>query len=275
MANLNLTVKWGKYAFVSDGYFAGNATERVSDFHAMLQDPSVKWIISNRGGYGCNTLLDLIDYDLVRNNPKGIQGYSDLTSLLQAVTQQTGLITFHGPMGIDDWIGNANSFYFQQVVMNAATPVMKNDPQFNNTYTIFGGTAKGRTIGGNLSLMVSILSSIYLSDSEFAGKILFLEDVGEDPYRIDRMLSSLQLAGYLDNLAGFVFGQCTNCVASNPSRSFTIKQILIRYIQPLMIPAFHGAQIGHISSQFTIPIGARVEIDANNFTITLLESAVN
>eukprot|EP01091_Cochliopodium_minus_P012379 TRINITY_DN3733_c0_g1_i1.p1 TRINITY_DN3733_c0_g1~~TRINITY_DN3733_c0_g1_i1.p1 ORF type:complete len:349 (+),score=80.81 TRINITY_DN3733_c0_g1_i1:18-1064(+) len=273
MNAMGLNVMWGKNAFLEDKYFAGNATQRVQDLHDMISNKNVKWIISNRGGYGCNTLLDLIDYKLIKNNPKGIQGYSDITSCLQAISYETGLATFHGPMGIDDWTGTDNGKWFEKIVMNGELPTMKNNANFSTTIKITGGKAKGRSVGGNLSLIASLLGTRYFTAADFSGKILFLEDVNESPESIDRMMSNLKLGGYLDEIAGFVFGQCTSC-SYNSSVSFSTFEVIERYTKDLGIPSFYGAQIGHISEQFLIPVDVNIEIDADLFTITLLEAAV-
>jgi len=218
-------------------------------------------------------LLNLIDYNLIKKNPKGIQGYSDITSCLQAISYETGLTTFHGAMGLDDWIGTDNLKWFQKIVMNAEMPTMSNNINFNGTVRINGGKAKGRTIGGNLSLITSLLGTRYFTTADFSGKILFLEDVGETPERVDRMMSNLRLGGYLNEISGFVFGQCTNC-PYNATVSFSTFEVISRYTSDLDIPSFYGSQIGHISEQFLIPVDLNVEIDADAFTITLLETAV-
>jgi len=241
----------------------------------MFTDPNIDIIIANRGGYGCTRIIGLLNYTLIRENPKIIMGYSDLTALITAIHIQTGLVTFYGPMGVDSWIGNYNAFYFSQVVMNASLPTYKIQDNYNWT-TITSGTAKGRLIGGNLSVFVSFMDSIYFPNITYFmnGSILFLEDVEEYPYQIDRMLRQIQLAGIFNVINGFVWGRCTDC--DTPPQSFSVQQLMVQYIAPLNIPAFQGAMFGHdiTDGQYTMPIGTMAEIDADEGTITLLESCV-
>ncbi|WP_225546732.1 hypothetical protein [Stenotrophomonas sp. CW117] len=142
-------------------------------------------------------------------------------------------------------------------------------PRKNRTSTITGGTARGELVGGNLTVLTALAGSPYLPD--FNGKILFLEDVDEAPYRVDRMLSTLKLMGALDRIAGFIFGECTGCTPGDGYGSLTLDQLFADYIAPLKIPAFRGAMIGHIREQFIVPVGGRVEMDADAGTFRLLE----
>jgi len=270
-------VKFGAHAFAQYGYLAGNDTERASDVMTMFSDPTVKFIVANRGGYGTTRILDMLDYDVIKANPKPIMGYSDMTGLINAIHTKTGMVTFHGPMGIDDWTDGQsiwNLKYVRDVILNAKQPVYENLPQYaSSPYTITSGKARGRLIGGNLSLFSAMIGSNYLPSNITNGTILFLEDVNEDPYQMDRMLTSLHLGGLLNNISGFVFGICTGCAPPDPG--FTLQQVLEARFQPLGVPAFAGAMFGHdLTAQFTLPVGVEVEIDADQGTITLLEPAV-
>jgi len=275
MSQLGLNVIFGANAFDEWGYLAGNDTQRASDLMTMFQDPTVTMIVANRGGYGCSRIIDKLDYDIIAENPKVFMGYSDLTACLNAITTKTGLITFHGPMGIDTWFGGNSSLngeYVQNVTMFGQEMNYTNLPMYQ-TVTINPGKARGTLIGGNLSVFTAIIGSQYLFLNHTVGAILFLEDVNEAVYQIDRMLTQLHLGGYFDNLAGFVFGRCTDCTAGN--ESLTLLQVLQQKIQPLGIPAFEGAMFGHdLYAQFTLPIGLMAEIDADAGTISLLEPAV-
>jgi len=142
-------------------------------------------------------------------------------------------------------------------------------PRRNRTMTIHGGRARGRLLGGNLSVLVGLAGSPYLP--AFDGAILFLEDVEEAPYRVDRMLTTLKLAGVLDRIAGFIFGQCTDCEPGAGYGSLTLEQVLDDHVRPLGIPAYRGAQIGHLREQFIVPVGGQVEMDADAGTFRLLE----
>jgi len=279
MEPLGLSVKFSKNAFKEYGYLAGTDKERASDIMDMFRDPSVSFIIANRGGWGCNRIIDTIDYDVIKQNPKPIMGYSDLTGLLNAIYTKTGLVTFHGPMGLDTWWGGDASFngqYVKQSIMTGQALFYQNLPAYRDQlYTITPGTARGRLIGGNLSVFVAMIGSEYLLKQNLQNAILFLEDVGEAPYRIDRMLTQLHLAGFFDEIAGFVFGICSGCTADNKNQSLSIPQILDEKIRPLGVPAYAGAMFGHeLDAQFTLPIGIEVAIDASAGTITMLESAV-
>jgi len=271
MSQLGLKVLWSKHAFgPADGYLASSDEDRASDVMAMFMNSSVKAIISTRGGWGTNRILEMIDYGVISKNAKLIMGYSDLTGLLNAITHKTGLVTFHGPMGVDSW-NNWNSKYFQSVVFDAQMVTFTNQDNHNTT-TVKSGKAKGRLIGGNLSVFVAMIGSMYLPNPRVAQPpfILFLEDVGEASYRLDRMLTQLHLSGFLNAASGIVWGRCTNC----DEGGFTVAQVLQQKFQNLNVPIFTGAMTGHIAEQFILPIGLEVEMDADKGTIRMLEPAL-
>jgi muramoyltetrapeptide carboxypeptidase len=272
MAQLGMPYKFSDHSFGQYQYLSGTDQERAADLMAMYKDPQVKYIIANRGGWGFNRFLDLIDYNVIKANPKPIQGYSDLTGLLNAITSQTGHITFHGPMGVDNWLNGKNADWIKRVVMQGQALPFSSPPEVSQATTINPGKARGKLIGGNLSVFSALLGSKYLPKS-YAGYILFLEEVEELPRKVDRMMTSIYTAGILDQISGFVFGQCTTCTDNPPT--FTWQEIIDQKIKPLGIPAFRGAWFGHdLTSQFVLPIGGQVEIDADKGTITMLESAV-
>jgi muramoyltetrapeptide carboxypeptidase len=279
---LKLVPKVGKHALDRYGYLAGKDHDRASDINQFFADDSIALILPIRGGWGSSRLLPYLDYDLIRRHPKIICGFSDLTSLLLAIYAKTGLVTFHAPNGFSSW-RTPQTDSFQRVLFAGEKLTFSNapDPDDNNRLmqvknriqTITKGQTKGKLIGGNLTVLASIVGSPYLPN--FTGAILFLEDIGEDVYEIDRLLNQLKLAGILDNLAGFVFGQCTNCSADSDYGSLTLEEVIREYIQPLKIPACVGLNIGHLEIIETIAIGIAVEFDANLGTITMLESAVS
>jgi muramoyltetrapeptide carboxypeptidase len=242
----------------------------------MFADPEVKAIICLRGGSGAARILPLIDYEQVKANPKPLLGYSDITALHCALHSQTGLISFHGPNGSGSWNSfHANQFqhlFFDQKLLSFKNEVTKGDDlvaKGNRIQTLTKGTVEGKILGGNLTVLTALSGSIYYPD--FQDSILFIEDIGEDPYRIDRMMSTLKLNGTLGKIKGFVFGQCSDCKPGNGYGAFTVDQIMDQYIIPLNIPAYIGAMIGHIPKQFIIPVGARVRLNADQGSITLLE----
>lgn len=267
--DLGFKVKSGSHARERYGYLAGIDKNRASDLNRTFSDPEIDAIIPFRGGWGSNRILDRIDYKMIARNPKPLVGFSDITSLLLAIYTRTGLVTFHGPVGKSEWT-DFTFRHFRSIVMQGDAPELVN-PENETFTTIAPGRATGPLLGGNLTVLTSMLGSDYLPD--FDGAILFLEDVGEDIYRIDRMLTQLKLGGILDRINGLVFGKCTNCKPGT-DYSLTLDQVFSDHIEPLNIPAFRGSMIGHIDDVFTLPVGIPAEIDADKGTIELLETAV-
>ncbi|MEQ8381665.1 MAG: LD-carboxypeptidase [Coleofasciculus sp. A1-SPW-01] len=271
LSQLGLKTKLGTHLFDQYGYLAGQDVDRAADVNAMFADSSVQAVLAMAGGWGCNRILPLLDYELIRQNPKIIIGYSDVTSLLLAIYTHSNLITFHGPLGTSTW----NWFsiqHLQRILFDGAAMTLQNLLS-TPVETITKGKARGRLVGGNLSLVAALVGSDYLPD--WQNSILFVEDIREEVYRIDRLLTQLKLAGILDQVAGFIFAQCTNCPAGEANEpSLTLRQVLADHIKPLGIPAWYGSMIGHIQDKFTVPIGGMIEIDAERGTIRLLESVV-
>ncbi len=264
------------------GYLAGQDQERGADITAMYADKSVRAIFAVRGGWGSARALPFVDWDVVRANPKFLLGYSDITALHMAIAAKGGAYTLHGPNAGSAW-GRASVSSFREVAFHAGTPTYVNPKAQEDrlvqrrlrTIPIRGGRAQGRLLGGNLTVLSALAGTPWLPD--FTGAILFLEDVDEAEYRIDRMLTQLGQAGVLKGLAGVVFGQCSNCRdpdGSGPGGGFTLNAIFRQHFGPLGIPAFEGAWFGHIPDQFTIPQGVMAEIDADAGTMRLLEAAV-
>ena len=262
------------------GQFGGTDAERAGDINAAFADDGIAGIIAMTGGSGCNRIVDKLDYALIRKKPKFFGGYSDLTSLVNGIQAQTGLVTFHGPMGGSEW----NEFSvanFRAVVMEGQAATLRNPPPErgdnlvatqDRITTIRGGRASGVLVGGNLSVLASLAGSAYWPD--FKGAVLFLEDVNEAIYRIDRLLSTLRLAGALDSLAGVVLGKFTKCEPGEGYGVLTLDEVFDDYFKGLNVPVFRGAMIGHIKRKLTMPVGAEVEIDADAGTIRLLKAAV-
>jgi muramoyltetrapeptide carboxypeptidase len=279
---LGLVPRLAPHVLERYGYLAGKDKDRAADINQFFGDRSISAILPIRGGWGCSRMLPYLDYNLIRKNPKIIVGFSDITSLLLGLNAQTNLVTFHGPNGLTSW-RTAQTEYFRRVLFNGERVTFQNEKDSDDAnrlmqvkyriQTINSGKAKGRLIGGNLSVLSAIVGSPYLPD--FNGAILFLEDVSENIYRIDRMMTQLKIAGVLDKLAGFVFGQCTNCLPDADYGSLTLEEVVWDHIKPLGIPAWYGAMIGHIEPVLTFPIGLEVEIDSDTGTIQMLESAVD
>lgn len=275
MEALGFRVRTGAHYGGRYGHLAGTDAERAGDLNAMFGDKAVKAIVCVRGGSGAARLLPLLDYALIRRNPKVLLGYSDITALHCAIHAKTGLVTFHGPVGTASWnrfnVDQFERLFFRRELMQYQNSRDAGDelvPRRNRTQTLRGGKAQGELVGGNLTVLTALAGTPYLPD--FSGRILFLEDVGEAPYRIDRMFSTLKLMGALDKVAGIIFGDCSDCNPGDGYGSLTLDQIFDDHILPLEIPAYRGAMIGHIREQFIVPVGGKVEMDADAGTFRLL-----
>ncbi|MBP9069985.1 MAG: LD-carboxypeptidase [Bacteroidia bacterium] len=262
----------GKTLKEKHGYFAGTDVLRANELNDLFANKKIKGIFCMKGGWGCARLLDKLDYKIIKENPKVLIGFSDITTLLIAITTKTGLITYHGPVGNSGWNDfTKNSFI--NVVQNTKPYTFEANPANEDAIlTINSGKANGELVGGNLTVLTSIIGSGYLPD--WKGKILFLEEAKEEPYSIDRMLTQLKLSGVLDSVNGIIFGKCAKCLAEEPLKSFTLNEVLLQHFKPLKIPVFFGAMIGHIENKLTVPIGIKASIDADKGTISLLESSV-
>lgn len=276
---MGLRVKLSKHVYSRYGHLAGKDEERAEEINDMFLDPEVDAIICLRGGSGAARILDKLDYRGIAKNPKIFIGYSDITCLLLAIYAKTGLVTFHGPVAVSSWKDFSRD-YFRRLLFEGETVLYENPGKAENEFvqvrnrvrTITPGKASGELVGGNLSVLCNIIGSDYLPS--WKGKILFLEDTNEEIYRVDRMMTHLQLSGILKQLNGFVMGKCTNCEPGEGYGSLTLEEVFDHYIKPLDIPAYSGAMIGHIADQFTIPVGLRAEIDADLGTIQLSQPAV-
>lgn len=273
---LGFQVKLGENLKNRRGHLAGTDQERASDLNQMFADPTVKAIICIRGGSGAARILPLIDYELIKNNPKPLMGYSDITALHCAIHSQTGLISFHGPNGTGSWnsfnVQAFNQLFFEKKLVQYKNEQVKGDDlviKNNRIQVLKAGTAEGKILGGNLTVLTALSGTPYYPD--FKDAILYTEDIGEDPYKVDRMMSTLKLNGTLDQIKGFIFGQCSDCEPGGGYGSLSVDQVLDDYILPLNIPAYSGAMIGHISKQFIIPNGAEVRMDSTKGTIELLK----
>ncbi len=277
---LGFKVKLGQHVRARHGHFGGTDAQRAADVNAMFADPGVQGILALTGGSGGTRMLHLVDYAQIRRTPKFFGGFSDLTALINAIHQQTGLVTFHSPVAGSEWNGFSVE-HFRSIVMQAQAPLLKN-PQGERgddlvqkawrTQTIRGGKARGRLVGGNLAVLTAMAGSRYWPD--FRGAILFLEEINEYIYRVDRMLSTLRLNGVFDQVAGVVIGQFTKCEPGDGFGTLTLDEVFDDYFGALKLPVYRGAMIGHIKRKFTVPVGGLAEIDADAGTIQLLGPAV-
>jgi muramoyltetrapeptide carboxypeptidase len=282
--SLGFKVQPGPHLHDREGYLAGADAARADDLNAMFADDSVDAIWCVRGGYGASRILPALDYSLMRRRPKALIGYSDITALHMAIHRHAGLVTFHGPVALRAFTPYTRD-ELKRVLWSADTPVrLGGPPPFersegrvdwdNRVTTLQPGKARGHLLGGNLCLMSHLVGTPYLPD--LRGAILFLEDVEEAYYRIDRMLTQLWLSGALAGVAGMAFGKFSGC---EPSAFFlqnrSLEDILAERFRALGIPAVSGLMIGHIEDQTTLPVGCLAELDADAGTLTLLEPGVS
>jgi len=277
LEGLGYRVKLGKYIFEKHGYLAGTDAQRANDFNSMFRNRRVNAIICARGGYGTPRLLRLIDYEALRRNPKIFAGYSDLTALQLAIFRYTGLITFSGPMVAAEMGRGIDSFTEENFWRMLTEPkpfgelVRSNGESYQ---TIHKGRVKGRLLGGCLSLIAPIAGSRYMPN--FAGSILFVEDIGEVVYKWDRYFVQLRELGLFQKIAGFLLGQTTDCVPPEGDPTLTMDDLMSDYIKPLKIPALAGLDYGHGRVKYTMPIGvhAEIEVSAQRARVTITEAAV-
>ncbi|MCT4566624.1 MAG: LD-carboxypeptidase [Maledivibacter sp.] len=259
------------------GHLSGTDIIRAKDINDAFKDPTIMGIICLKGGYGTPRLLNLIDYELIKNNPKYFLGYSDITALHMAFNKICKLVTYHGPMASAGWIKDLDPYtknYLKlSLFSNEKLNLLKN-PSGEDFKTLVPGIAKGKIIGGNLSLLASTLGSPYEIDTK--DKILFMEEVGEDNYCIDRMLMSLSLAGKFQDCRGIILGTFTNCKPDLKADSFqdlSLDEIFEEIIVPFNKPTLSNFRAGHNYPQPTFPMGVEVELDADNRNITFLEAS--
>lgn len=276
---LGFRPKISKYSLARNGFLAGNDRERLEDLHWAFADKEVKAVWCVRGGYGVTRILPLVDFKLIENNPKILIGYSDITALHTAIHQNTGLITFHGPVAASGYTDYAKNHVLGVVSNPSVNYKIEISPQnaankssVYKTETITPGRAVGELIGGNLSLLAAMAGTPFaLKDTK--GKILFIEDVGEAPYRIDRMLTQLLQTVDMKRLSGIALGIFKGCEAKD-DKSQSLIEVLKDRLGNLGIPVIYGLSFGHIRDQCTLPVGVKAELDAEKATIKLLESAV-
>jgi muramoyltetrapeptide carboxypeptidase len=250
--------------FSRKGYLAGHDYVRLDDLHSMFSDNVIKAIFCARGGYGSIRILDRIDYDLILDNPKIIVGYSDITALLFAIFNRTGLVTFHGPMLRDlakDGGDNLADF------LELASSSMPRIYDLSGGMVLNHGRARGKVLGGNLSIISSLMGTPFMPMMK--GAILFIEDKGEPLYRIDRMLSQLRQGGVIDGLSGLIVGRFIDCGDISD-----INELLRDLTSGTDIPVINGLLVGHDRENRTIPIGLHAELDTEDMTLTFLETCV-
>jgi muramoyltetrapeptide carboxypeptidase len=280
---LGFKIKTGSNVMKRWGYFAGTDHERAGDINQMFADPQVDAIMCVRGGYGCARMLDLIDYKSIARNPKIFMGYSDITALLYAFYKKSKLVGFHSTVGISAF----NEYTKRNLFNIIENPVDKyiieyeREPEATgelwDIFTVKPGIAEGILIGGNLALMASLIGTKY--DVDYDNKIVFIEDISEQPYRIDRMLTQLIEAGKFNNAAGILCGVFDDCDIDGEKltieNSLTLKEVIIDRLSNLRIPVLYGFSFGHVANKCTLPVGIKARMDTEKRQLILLEKAVN
>jgi len=263
------------------GYFAGTDEQRAKDLMHMFGNKNVDAILCVRGGYGSNRILDLLDYEVIKNNPKALIGYSDITSLINAFYVKLALVGYHGPVAISTF----NDFTvksFKKVLMkpkkkykysNKRQKDTEDDTTFDQ-YTVTPGEAEGILVGGNLVMIASLIGTAY--EPDFENKIVFFEEIKEKPYRIDRLITHLLMSTNLSKAAGIVLGIFRACDIDEEEKdgSFTLKQVIFDRFARLNIPCYYGMPFGHVSNKITLPVGVKAKMDAEKMSLMLTEPAV-
>ena len=263
------------------GFLAGTDRERAADLMAMFADKKVKAIICMRGGYGASRILDRLDYEVIRRNPKILSGYSDITSLHCVLSKYVNLISIHAPMLNGELADPKTPEFTRQsffrTVMEAKPAGSIREGYKGKTVSILrGGMAEGRLIGGNLSLICASLGTPFAPS--FKDKILFFEDIGEKPYGLDRALTQLVNAGIFSQVAGVAVGVNKDCndPKGKPRGEYrqSAADVLKERLSQLRVPVVTGLPFGHVESNATIPVGALAELDARHGDLVITEAAV-
>lgn len=260
-------IKRGNHLSKSYGYFAGTDEDRLSDLHEMIADPEIDLIFCSRGGWGTLRLLDQIDYNLLKNNPKPIIGYSDITTLQLSIWHKIKIPSLSGPMVAIE-MGRGISAFTEKHLwgqIQNIKPFYNFNLNNENVKIIRHGLAKGILLGGCLSLLVTLLGTPYCPD--FKNTILFLEDIGEKPYKVDRYFAQLKHAGIFKNINALILGNFLDCEKDLKEKSFTISQIIDEYFSDADYPVLANFPYGHNFNIFTMPIGVQIMLNTESMDI--------
>lgn len=272
LIKLGFKVKTGKHIYDKWGYLAGADKDRAEDITNMFLDKDVDMILCMRGGYGSMRTLPYINFDVIKNNPKIFVGFSDITTYLNTFFTKTGLITFHGPMASSNLDDKHTLKSFLNTLMKESKSSTIENPAEINMKCEVSGKASGNIVGGNLSLINNTIGTPY--EVSFENNILFIEDVHEEPYSIDRMLTHLLLCGKLQKCSGFILGQFKNCTLPHYERSLRLEEVIEDRILSLNKPTISNFMSGHDYPKLTLPIGAKAQLDCDNHIINILEPVV-
>jgi muramoyltetrapeptide carboxypeptidase len=269
LERLGFLVRVGPHALDRHRFLAGTDSDRAHELTTMFHDPAVRAIFCSRAGYGSGRLFPLLDFPALAQTPKIFLGYSDVTLLLNSFVQQAGLVCFHGPVVAGEFATGFSAYSLSHLLGLLTTGTGAERLTFPTV--IRDGVAEGRLLGGCLSLLVTTLGTPFALDT--TGAILFIEDVAEKPYRIDRMLTHLKQAGKLDNLSGVIFGPMTGCLGDTNDPALLLS-VIAEVFSDYSYPIGFGLPAGHGGDNLALPLGTRVRLDTLQRHLTFLEPAV-
>lgn len=254
--------------------YAGRDEERAKEINEFFANKDIDAIICMRGGYGCNRLIELIDFETIKKNPKIFIGYSDITTLHMAINEKTKLVTFHGPMAVSNFTGNYNRDTHKNFLDVLSNPVKEREIiNFSKELKVLNeGKGKGRLVGGNLATLIATLGTEF--DLDYCGKILFLEEIGEKTYKIDRFLNQLKKSGVFEKVEGVILGDFKNCPPDS-EKDMTLLEVFENYFKDLEKPVIYNLESGHSEPMLTLPFGAMCELDTHTKKIKILEPVVS
>ena len=256
------------------GYLSGTDASRAKGLNQMFRDDRVDAVVCMRGGYGVARMLDMVDFDVIRANPKLVLGYSDITALHTAIHEKVGMTTIHGPMPCSQWMEFDD--FTRESMLRALTSTeplgFVHNPEGVEPQCVVPGRCTGQLVGGNLTLIASACGTPFALNAK--GKVLLLEDVGEYIYRLDSMLTQLRQAGMFEDCVGVVLGGFTNCTEEYERYALHLEDIIRDIIVPAGKPVLANMSIGHMDTKITVPLGVQVEMDADAGTLEFLEAAL-
>ncbi len=278
LEKLGYRVEVGKNVGKERGYLAGEDHERLDDLHDMFRNKDVKAIFCVRGGYGSGRLLDKINFNLIKKNPKIFVGYSDITALQSAMLTKTGLVTFAGPMvAVDFWKDEVDPFaeeIFWRTLSSTKKPGKIVNPNDEKFYILNKGRGEGKLVGGNLAVFCSIMGTQYFPN--LRDSVILLEEIGEPPYRIDRFLNQLKLAKAFTQANAVILGRFVDCYESDAEKNtLTLNEVIADFLDGLKIPVIYNVKHGHIAENITMPFGIKFNVNASRGFINISESAVS
>ena len=277
LEKIGYKVEVGKNVGLVNGYLAGSDKQRLEDLHDMFRNKNVKAVFTLRGGYGSARLLDKIDYTLIKNNPKIFVGYSDINALQMAFYTKCGLITFAGPMAAVDFYDEISPFteeLFWRIVSSDKKIGRIENPNKEKIFVLNKGRAEGRLLGGNLSILTSLMGTDYFP--KLKDSILYFEEINEPPYRIDRMFNHLRLSKMLKGIRGIILGRFVDCYETDTEKAtLTLNEVVLDYFNSVKMPVVYNFKHGHIKDNITLPYGIKCVLNASRDFFEIPESAVN